>query len=77
MQSQVADLVSQGKKLPPDQRSELVTALLESLHSDSLTGIEAAWDAEVERRLASHDRGEIAALDGEAVLAKARRLANG
>ncbi len=77
MTRQFADLLSQGKKLPPDERSELVTALLESLHDDSLSGIEAAWDAEVERRLASYDRGEITALDGEAVLAKARRLANG
>jgi Putative addiction module component len=43
-------------------------------HEGSLADVEAAWDAEVERRLAAYDRGELLALDGEAVLAKARRL---
>jgi len=33
------------------------------------------WDEEVEQRLAAYDRGEIEAVDGEEVLARARRLA--
>ena len=37
--------------------------------------MEAAWDQEVERRLAAYDRGEVQSIDGEEVLAKARRLA--
>ena len=36
--------------------------------------MEAAWDQEFERRLATYDRGEMQAIDGEEVLAKARRL---
>jgi putative addiction module component (TIGR02574 family) len=77
MTDQVAELAQQGKALPPEDRSRLVEILLESLHEGSLADVEAAWDAEVERRLKAFDRGEIAALDGEAVLAKARRLARG
>jgi uncharacterized protein (DUF433 family) len=37
--------------------------------------VEAAWDAEIERRLVEFDRGEIQAVDGEEVLAKAQALA--
>jgi putative addiction module component (TIGR02574 family) len=77
MTDQVAELAKQGKALSPEDRSRLVEILLESLHEGSLADVEAAWDAEVERRLAAYDRGEVLALDGEAVLAKARRLARG
>ena len=77
MTDQVAELAKQGKALPPEERSRLVEILLESLHGSSLAEIEAAWDIEVERRLAAFDRGEIEALDGEAVLTKARALARG
>jgi putative addiction module component (TIGR02574 family) len=77
MTDQVAELAKQGRALSPEDRSRLVEILLESLHEGSLADVEAAWDAEVERRLAAYDRGELLALDGEAVLAKARRLARG
>ena len=49
--------------------------LLVSLHENPLAQIEAAWDEEVERRLAAYDGGEVQAIDGEEVLAKARALA--
>ena len=77
MTDQVAELAQRGRALPPEDRSRLVEILLESLHEGSLAEVEAAWDAEVERRLAAHDRGEIVDLDGEAVLARARSLARG
>ena len=48
--------------------------LLESLHEAPLLEVETAWDEEVERRLATYDRGGLQSLDGEEVLAKARRL---
>ena len=46
-----------------------------SLHEVPVAEVEAAWDQEVERRLATYDRSEVQAIDGEEVLAKARRLA--
>jgi putative addiction module component (TIGR02574 family) len=49
--------------------------LLVSLHEGPVEQIEAAWDDEVERRLAAYDRGEVQAIDGEDVLAQARTLA--
>ena len=37
--------------------------------------IEEACDEEVEQRLAAYDRGDVEAVDGEEVLARARALA--
>ena len=75
MTDQVAELAEQGKSLAPEDRSRLVDLLLVSLHEDPLVQIETAWDEEAERRLAAYDRGEVHAIDGEEVLAKARTLA--
>ena len=75
MHDQVVELAEKGKALAPDDRSRLVDLLLESLNEQSLSDIEAAWDEEAERRLAAYDRGEVQALDGEEVLAKAKALA--
>jgi putative addiction module component (TIGR02574 family) len=75
MHDQVLELAEQGKALAPEERSRLVDLLLVSLHEAPLGTNEAAWDDEAERRLAAFDRGEIMAVDGEEVLAKARALA--
>lgn len=75
MQDQVAELAERGKELAPEDRSRLVDMLLASLHEAPVAEVEAAWDEEVEHRLAAYDRGEMQTIDGEEVLAKARRLA--
>ena len=75
MRDQVTELAERGKELTPEDRSRLVDMLLVSLHEAPVAEMEAAWDEEVERRLAAYDRGEVQGLDGEEVLAKARRLA--
>ena len=75
MRDQVAELAERGEKLAPEDRSRLVDMLLASLHEAPLAEVEAAWDQEGESRLAAYDRGEMQAIDGEEVLAKARRLA--
>jgi putative addiction module component (TIGR02574 family) len=75
MHDQVIELAEKGKALAPEDRSRLVDMLLVSLQEDPLARIEATWDEEVEHRLAAYDRGELDAIDGEEVLAKARALA--
>jgi putative addiction module component (TIGR02574 family) len=75
MRDQVAELAERGEKLTPEDRSRLVDILLASLHEAPVAEVEAAWDQEVESRLAAYDRGEMQAIDGEEVLAKACRLA--
>ena len=74
MRDQVTELAERGKELAPEDRSRFVDMLLVSLHEAPAAEVEAAWDEEVERRLVAYDRGEVQALDGEDVLAKARRL---
>lgn len=75
MPDQVADLVKRGRALAPADRERLVEQLLESLNESAATELDAAWEAEIERRLAEYDRGEVHAVDAEEVFAKARRVA--
>ena len=75
MPDAASKLAAQGAALTPEDCSRLIDLLLVSLHEVPLTDVEAAWDEEVEHRLSAHDRGETQSIDGEEVLAEARRLA--
>ena len=75
MENQLAELAERSKALSPEDRSRLVDMLLESLDQAPLAEVETAWDEEAERRIAAYDRGEVPAIDGELVLAKAHALA--
>ena len=71
----VAELVEKARSLGPAERSQLVDLLLETLHDSPFADVEAAWDKEVERRVAAYHRGEIETFAAEDVFAEARRLA--
>ena len=71
----VAELADRGRSLPPDDLSRLVELLLESLHEPPLADIEAAWDAEIVRRIEAYQRGEVETYAAEDVFAEARRIA--
>ena len=75
MQDPVAELVRQGRALPPLERERLVDGLLESLNSSAAESLDPLWEKEIERRLAEYDRGDVQAVDAGAVYAKARRIA--
>ena len=75
MPDQVTELVKRGRALAPEDRERLVDQLLESLNEPAATELNAAWEAEIEKRLAEYDRGEVTAIDAEAVFATARRIA--
>ena len=75
MADTAADRALRGKQLPRDERERLVDALLESLNELAATELDAAWEAEIERRLAAYDRGEVVAVSAEEVFAKARAIA--
>ena len=75
MPDQVTELVKRGRALAPEDRERLVDQLLESLNEPAASELNAAWEAEIEKRLAEYDRGEAKAVDAEAVFAKARRIA--
>jgi putative addiction module component (TIGR02574 family) len=71
----VSELADRGRSLAPEDRSRLVELLLESLHEPPLSEIEAAWDAEIVRRVAAYERGEVETFAAEHVFAQARRIA--
>ena len=53
------DLLAQALRLPVTARAALAASLIECLEADPPDeGVEAAWQAEVERRAAEVDRGE-------------------
>ena len=74
MHDQVTELVQKGRLLPPEERERLVEGLLESLNEPASAALDPAWEAEIEKRLAEYDRGEVQAIDAGIVFAKARKL---
>ncbi|CAD5373546.1 conserved hypothetical protein [Rubrivivax sp. A210] len=77
MHDQVTDLVQKGRLLPPDERERLVEGLLESLNESAASSLDPSWEAEIQKRLAEYDRGEVQAIDAEVVFARARKLLAG
>ena len=75
MPDTAAELALRGKQLPREERERLVDELLESLNEPAAAELDSAWSAEIERRLAAYDRGEVHALSAEEVFAKARAIA--
>ena len=75
MHDQVTELVQRGRQLPLDERERLVDGLLESLNESAAAALDPAWEAEIEKRLAEYDRGEVKAIDADIVFAKARKIA--
>ena len=75
MYDQVTELAQLGKALLPEERSRLVDILLESLHEPAIAEVEAAWELEIEHRLAEYERRETNSIDADEVFAKARSIA--
>ena len=68
-----SELEEQARALSPDDRARLAEVLLESLQGPPLSEIEAAWNREIEERIAAYDRGDLPAFSAEDVFAEARR----
>ena len=75
MNDQVAVLAERGLALSQEGRARLAEVLLASLDPEPQSEVEAAWEVEIERRLAAYDRGEVQAIDAEEVFAKAELIA--
>ena len=71
----VEELAAPGRSLPPEERVRLLDLLLESLQRTPQEATEEAWNNEIARRVAAHERGEGKLHDMEEVLAEASRLA--
>ena len=71
MNQLVDKLAEQAKQLNPDERVALIETLLAQL-PDPDPEWEAAWAAEVERRMAAVERGEEQLIPAEKVMEKLR-----
>ncbi len=75
MSDTLEELERQARSLSAEERARLAEMLRESLQDAPLAEIEAAWDREIEERVAAYDRGEFQTHPAEEVFAEARRLA--
>ena len=71
MTEQADDLVERARRLPAAERIGLVEEILATLDQPDAE-IDRLWAKEAEDRLAAFRRGEIGAVDLDAVLAKYR-----
>ena len=69
-----SEVEREARLLPPEERSRLVDAILESLQDSGLSENEAEWEAEIERRVTAYEKGEARLIPAEEVFAKARAI---
>jgi putative addiction module component (TIGR02574 family) len=74
MPTLVEELSARAKTLSAEDRAHLAEELLESLDQESESEVEAAWDREIERRVAEVESGTVKLISAEEVHAEARRL---
>ena len=74
MPNLVEELSARAKALPSQDRARLAEELLDSLEGESDTDADAAWDREIERRVAEIESGAVKLISAENVHAEARRL---
>ena len=74
MSQTYAELEREARLLSAEERAQLADALLESLRGEKIAEIEAAWAAEIERRVSSYERGEAKLVAAEDVFTRARLI---
>ncbi|CAM3713361.1 addiction module protein [Roseateles saccharophilus] len=73
MTTLVDELSQKALELPPEERVRLAEQLLATVHEID-AGVEAAWDQEIERRLAEINDGTAKLIPAEEVFAEVRRI---
>lgn len=70
MPTALETIAAQAMRLTPDDRSELAERLWLSVHEQEQ--IDTAWDAEIERRIAQLDAGQVEGVPWETVITDLR-----
>jgi len=66
-------LLEEALRLPEHERAKIAARLLESLDEEAQSDVDAAWAAEIERRCAAVDAGEVRTSDWKDVRARIER----
>jgi putative addiction module component (TIGR02574 family) len=74
MTTLVEELSARAKTLSVQDRVRLAEELLASLDQEPDSEVDAAWDREIQRRVAEVESGTVALVTSEDVHAEARRL---
>ena len=69
----VERLYEQASQLPAEERAELAGRLLESIESPPDEGVEEAWAAEIEQRMADYRAGRVKTIPWSEVRAHLHR----
>lgn len=73
MTDPVAELSQRAKALAPEDRARLAEELLASLEGELEPQLDAAWDAELAKRIAEVDSGAVELVPADEVFARVRR----
>jgi len=73
MSRAVRELYEKASELAPNDRAELAGLLLESIEEPSDEGVEEAWAAEIERRMAEFRAGRVKTIPWSEVRARLHR----
>ena len=68
----VSELSQRARALAPEDRARLAEELLASLEGDLDSDVEAAWDVEIQRRVAEIDSGAVKLVPADEVFARVR-----
>lgn len=74
MSMTVQQLVSEARKLSPEERTELVDLLWSEAVDGPDPEVDEAWKHETRRRIAEIESGQIEGIPAEVVSAKARKI---
>jgi putative addiction module component (TIGR02574 family) len=77
MTQEVRELLQKALALPDNERAELAGNLISSLDATVDPDVDAAWQAEVMRRLHEVQSGEVGTISWEEVQQKGRTLLHG
>ena len=77
MPATLETLTHEALVLPPDQRVALAYRLLLSIEPDPEPGADAAWEAEIARRISIFDAGGSRSVSAAEVFAELREIAPG
>jgi putative addiction module component (TIGR02574 family) len=73
MTQSVLDLYEKASELPETDRAELAGLLLQSIEEELEPGVEEAWAAEIERRMADYHAGRVKTIPWSEVRAQLHR----
>lgn len=74
MSALLDELSKKARSLAVEERAQLAQELLESVDRECEPDVQAAWESEIESRIAKYERGQARLIPAEEVFAAARRL---